>query len=362
MNMGHGNYVTAGNRTSSNAEKIMSTFQKNKLIKAAVVSSLLVTVSISNAFAEHIHERADTHAPIGVMGDHVMSEGELMFSYRYMKMNMDGNREGTDRVSTPLEGFMVSPLSMDMEMHMLGGMYAPSDRLTLSIMVPVLSISMDHRVNMNGVEFTTESDGVGDITLASVYKISDTNNSNFLFNFGLNIPTGSIDEKDGLPVSMGVAVQLPYPMQTGSGTFDITPGLTYTRSFDSWSWGAQGLYTYRISENDNDYALGNKVNLSVWAARVLNKSFSVSARLNALDWANVDGADSELAPMPTVPTKNPDLRGGQRVDALIGVNYVAHSLNHLRFALEVGAPIFQDLDGPQLEADLVLTLGTQYTF
>jgi len=285
-----------------------------------------------------------------------------MLSYRYMEMQMEGNRTGTNRVSAPLSGFMVSPLSMDMKMHMLGAMYAPSDKLTLSLMVPVLEISMDHRINMNGKEFTTDADGIGDITLASVYQLSSSDSSNLLFNLMLNVPTGSIDEKDTIPVSMGVPVQLPYPMQTGSGTYDITPGLTYTTVYSEWSWGVQGLYTYRISENDNGYTLGNKFNASVWAAKILNHSFSLSARLNALDWENIDGADERLAAKPTVPTKNTDLRGGTRIDALVGVNYVAHSLNHLRFALEVGMPVYQDLNGPQLETDLVFTLGTQYTF
>jgi hypothetical protein len=132
--------------------------------------------------------------------------------------------------------------------------------------------------------------------------------------------------------------------------------------YSQWSWGAQGLYTYRISDNDNGYTLGNKFNASIWAAKMLTHSISVSARLNALDWGNVDGADTTLAAMPTVPTKNPELRGGSRVDALLGVNYVAHSLNHLRLAFEVGAPVYQDLNGPQLETDLVFTLGAQYTF
>ena len=222
----------------------MSSFQKNTLTVLTGISLLAANAVLNNARAEHVHERPDTHAPIGVMGDHVMDEGEIMFSYRYMKMEMDGNRTGTDSVSTPLPGFMISPLSMDMDMHMLGVMYAPTGKLTLSLMVPVLGISMDHRVNMNNVEFTTESDGIGDITIAGDYQLTQSANSNLLFNFGLSVPTGSIDEKDVIPVSMGVPVQLPYPMQTGSGTYDITPGLTYTRLYSSWSWGAQGLYTF----------------------------------------------------------------------------------------------------------------------
>jgi len=340
----------------------MNSCKKNTLKVLTGICLLTINAMLNSVHAEHVHERPDAHAPIGVMGDHIMNKGEIMLSYRYMKMEMDGNRTGTDSVSTPLPGFMVSPLSMDMEMHMLGAMFAATDKLTLSMMVPVISLSMDHIVNMNNAEFTTESDGLGDITLATVYQLTNSKNSNLLLNFGVSVPTGSIDEKDDLPVTMGVPVQLPYPMQTGSGTYDITPGLTYTSLYTGWSWGAQGLYTYRSGTNDNGYSLGNRLNISAWFAKTLSHSFSMSARLNAHDWENVDGSDTTLSPMPTVPTKNPELRGGSRVDALLGMNYVAHGWDNVRFAFEVGAPIYQDLNGPQLETDLVFTLGTQYTF
>ena len=66
--------------------------------------------------------------------------------------------------------------------------------------------------------------------------------------------------------------------------------------------------------------------------------------------------------MPSLPTKDPNLRAGRRVDALVGVNYVPSGFTHLRLAAEVGMPAYQKLDGPQLETDLVFTLGAQYTF
>ena len=69
---------------------------------------------------------------------------------------MDGNRTDTARV--PADGVLVdypvTPLRMPMDMYMVGAMYAPTDRLTLVGMVPVLGISMDHRTR-TGVEFTT---------------------------------------------------------------------------------------------------------------------------------------------------------------------------------------------------------------
>ena len=42
--------------------------------------------------------RADGHAPIGVMGEHRHKTGEVMLSYRFMHMDMEGYRSGTNRL------------------------------------------------------------------------------------------------------------------------------------------------------------------------------------------------------------------------------------------------------------------------
>lgn len=340
-----------------------------RLTAAIFLPTIFITSSLASeqhkdhAHSGHDHTRPDSHAPIGVMGDHLMREDELMVSYRYMRMDMDGNRTGTDSVSVPLPNYMVSPLNMQMDMHMLGLMYAPTDRLTLMAMLPFTSISMEHLRHMGSLNFTTESSGVGDARLSAVYGLASSHGRDLLLNFAISAPTGSIDERDTLPTMPSPSdAHLPYPMQTGSGTWDLTPGLTYVVVEDSWSWGAQGLYSIRTGTNDNGYTLGNKLELTGWIARKLAQSTSASFRLNALDWGNVDGADTKLLPMPTVPTKDPDLRGGTRVDALVGVNYVPQGLKSLRLAAEAGVPLYQKLDGPQLETDLVFTLGAQFTF
>ena len=69
---------------------------------------------------------SSSHAPISVMGDHTHKAGEWMVSYRYMRMAMDGNLDGSDHVSSrDITGtmanpgdYMVAPLTMDMDMHM----------------------------------------------------------------------------------------------------------------------------------------------------------------------------------------------------------------------------------------------------
>ena len=312
--------------------------------------------------SDHDHTRPDSHAPIGVMGDHLMREGEVMLSYRYMYMDMDGNRTGTERVDVPLPGYMVSPTRMTMGMHMLGAMYAPDDRVTFGVMLPFTAISMDHIRNSDGLPFTTESSGIGDIKVSVLYGLYARPGRDLLLNLTFSVPTGSIDERDDIPTMPPSNAHLPYPMQLGSGTWDLIPGLTYVQLYRSWSWGLQGLYTLRTGTNANGYTLGNKLDLSAWIAKKLAASTSLSFRLNGLDWDNIDGADNRLLPMPTVPTKDPNLRGGSRVDALVGINVVPPGLQSLRLAAEAGAPVYQDLNGPQLETDLVFTLGAQFTF
>ncbi len=302
----------------------------------------------------------DEHAPIGVMGDHAHKSGKLMLSYRYDRMEMDGNRDGTGGVSTAevLQDFIVSPLDMRMEMHMFGFMYGVNNDLTLMAMMPYVNKSMK-LVNRKGVSFKTRSSGVGDIKLVGLYKLYDSGMGSHhraqrqvSLNMGISLPTGKTDKKDNTPAGN---IKLPYPMQLGSGTVDLILGITYTRLLDAWSWGAQAKTMLRFGKNDEGYRLGHEYTATTWAARNLSPRLSASFRLDGKFWGNARGRDKDLNPM-MVPTARSDLRGGRRVDALLGFNGVFH--RH-RITGEFGWPVYQDLDGPQLETDYRFMLGWQ---
>jgi hypothetical protein len=292
------------------------------------------------------------------MGDHTHPAGSAMLSYRYMRMEMNGNRDGTDRLSATdvLADFMVTPLEMSMEMHMLGAMWAPSDRVTLMVMQPYAAIEMDHR-NRMGATFTTASSGLGDLKVAALINLFGCCGQHVHLHAGIGVPTGSIDETGDTPMGH---VRLPYPMQLGSGTFDLYPGVTYHGKTDSLSWGGQVLGTIRLVENDNDYRLGDRVNATAWGGYRCGRSWTTSLRLNVARWGNIDGADPELAPA-MVPTADPDRRGGTRADLGLGAAFATQNglLAGQRFAVEYSRPLYQDLDGPQLETDEILTLGWQ---
>lgn len=65
-----------------------------------------------------------------------------------------------------------------------------------------------------------------------------------------------------------------------------------------------------------------------------------------------------------VPTADPQLQGGKRLDLLAGVNFYAPAAYFAasRFALEAGVPAYEDLDGPQMSADWQLSASWQLLF
>ena len=347
----------------------MSSFPlRSMLLSAAFMASSCVLAH--DDIVPSMAMGAASHGPIGVMGDHTHNADEWMFSYRYMAMEMDGNLDGGDSLSVrDIIGtmmspglYMVAPLSMDMEMHMFGAMYAPSDELTLMFMLPYLRNEMDHQTRMGG-RFTTQSSGWGDVkasALLTLYTSADQAHR-IHANLGLSLPTGSIDERDDTPAMNNA--KLPYRMQLGSGSVDLLPGITYSGRDAALSWGAQVALTIRSDYNDNDYRLGNRAQLSAWLAHSFSPALSASARLIHSAWGNIDGARDDLNPM-MVPTADPDAQGGERSELSLGLNYLflkGAAKGH-RLALEYGEPIYQHLDGPQMELDSTLTAGWQYAF
>jgi len=356
--------------------------------KSLIIATALCTV----ASAQNTHStlaRPDSHAPISIMADHTHSAGEWMLSYRYMFMDMDGMYRGSDSISpngvftNAPNNYNVTPTSMTMEMHMLGAMYAPSDLVTLSVMLPYLASEMDHLISptapaplqaSNGGRstFTTRSEGIGDLKLNSLIRIVHEGPHHFHSGIGISLPTGSIAEKDvtpGPPMLGGRTTrQLPAAMQPGSGTFDLLPSLTYTYLADEWSAGVQATGVIRTGRNHHGYRLGDRFDLTSWAAYQLNEWASISTGLSYL-WENeLEGTQSDITRViggnRTIPTAFSENYGGQRIEAMAGVNFVIPSgmLRNHRIATDIRVPVWQDRNGLGLGTDYTLSLGWQYAF
>ena len=92
----------------------------------------------------------------------------------------------------------------------------------------------------------------------------------------------------------------------------------------------------------------------------MSRNFSASLRVVGTDIGNIEGSDAAASVNPAVvPTARTDLRGGRTVAAGIGFNVYVPRLKAFRLAWEGLLPLYQDLDGPQLETDWRVTVGLQ---
>lgn len=334
----------------------------------------------------HENPRADSHAPIGVMGDHVHKQGEWMISLRHMQMSMsgnllDGNSITNDSIATTIPNrfagmpgmpptLRIVPQDMTTDMKMLGAMYAPSDKLTLMLMAMHLNKEMTLLTYQGGMgtntlgRFQTESSGWGDTKIAALFSLLNEAEHKVHVSAGLSLPTGSTDESDDIltPMGMRPTVRLPYAMQLGSGTYDVLGGITYTGFFDRASWGSQAQLTLRQGENDEGYTLGDETKLNAWAQYKAAAGLSLSLRAEYKDVGEIDGQDSAI--MGPVQTADPSNSGGSVLNLGLGMNVLAVNgpLRGHRLAFEYITPIQQDPNGLQMEMDNMWMLGYQYAF
>ncbi len=330
------------------------------------------------------YPNAMEHAPAGIMGDHGHKKGEWMFSYRHMFMQMHDNRLSGRKITDNAivrsrpnrfanvigqpSNLRVIPKSMTMEMHMFGGMYAPSDFVTVMIMTNYSKKQMDHTTFKGGSggnrlgEFETRTSGIGDLQISSILQIYNKNNFNLIMKSGLSLPTGSTNQKDNILTPQGnrPKVLLPYSMQNGSGTVDITQGIVGTKSYSHLGYGASWESTFRTHRN-NGYNLGNRHKLTSWLAIQPINQLSISARFEYLKSERINGINSDIV-LP-VQTADPTNSGGDVININIGFNTLNSSyLKGCRFGFEVSAPLYQKMNGLQMKNSVSLISLVQIAF
>jgi hypothetical protein len=361
-----------------------------KLTKTQLMSvslaGLLLSANTLKAGLNHSQPRADSHAPISIMGDHTHKKSEWMLSYRYMYMDMDGMRQGNNRINSASvfgQGYTVTPEWMTMEMHMLGAMYAPNEQLTLMLMTHFTTLEMRHRIFpgapmmltnvVGGDRFTTRSSGLGDTKLGALYTLYETDKQKLLSGLSLSLPTGSITERDrtprpAMPPTFN-SEQLPASMQLGSGTYDLIPSLTYVRKHELITLGLQSTATIRLeSENDQGYRKGHRFEANAWISYLIDTALSLNTGLRYHNEGQLKGVQQGIGQTGpngrSVTTAFNENYGGERIDLSFGANYIFErgvAQGH-RLAFEVQLPIWQKLNGIQLETDSIITVGWQKAF
>lgn len=305
----------------------------------------------------HTH-RPDYHAPIQVMADHTHNKGEWMLSARTMSMSMTELQNGRSVLSENAffsdTSYMMMPKEMSMTMHMIGAMTAISDKVTIAAMLPLVQKDMTMVRKSDRAEIERSSQGLGDAKITGLFRLHTSKDTSAHWISGVSIPLGSITEEEN-------DTRLGYGMQLGSGSPDITNGLSLTRMQETGSYGFQATTILRPFTNKEGYSLGNEVAFTGWKAKTLSQSFSTSLRANFKAWGGIKGNDTEINAM--MSPGNSTTQGGERLDVSWGLNYIQPSgaLKGHRLALEAGLPVHEQYHGYRLKTEWWATLGWQYT-
>jgi hypothetical protein len=341
---------------------------------AALTSASMTAPASSGEVSEPL--LPDTHAPAGVMADHMHTAGEFMIGLRYMYSRsgstiLNGTNEVGD-AALASAGFSSVPTEMTMHMLMLDLMYAPTDWLSFMVMPQLVRMKMNMREVEGAVgggghgghgghaggAHSHGTDGLGDTGLYALIRLLEHQRHHVHAGLGFSAPTGSVDEKD----AEGFFTH--YMMQLGSGTWDFLPSLTYTGRIAAWAWGAQASGIVRLEEfNDSGFRFGDVFQLTAWGSRRFTDSLSGSLRVSYFSQGTIKGHYNG----PHHHSSPPDLQGnygGQFFDVGIGLNATVQQgiFGGHRFGIEWVQPLSDDVNGFQQKRDGTLYLNWSRAF
>lgn len=320
------------------------------------------------------------HAPIGVMADHTHKKGESMISLRLSYMKMKGNKlNGNDiseedilNISNPLSNspanLSIVPKDMSMRMLMIGGMYAPSDKLTIMAMAMFMEKKMNldsyHGMSRNYLgSFSTSNEDLSDVSFSVLINLQELEKSRWHLEVGLNKSIGS-EAKQALvltPMNTQIHMLMPYGMQAGDKSLRYVVSLTNSYSYrDDILFGNQVRLVKAIDERI--WSFGDKASYDSWFQYSINDNFSISTRLNINLQKKINGNNSSL--VSPIQTANPENYGGNIANLGLGLNFLTKttSNNPDRLAIELLTPIYQDKKGLQMKDKGELIFGYQKSF
>ncbi len=329
--------------------------------------------------------------PAGVTGAAMVGQGEGMLMYMPMYMSMDGNYIGTEKISTntilslpthtPMPGAMQTmylrmvPNSMVAQMHMLGAMYGVTDAFNVMIMGGYTDKEMTMTTYSNPMSpnpataaikgtRTYSTDGISDTSVTGLYRLYDDGINHIHLNLGLSLPTANITQQINMlsPGGTYMLMRGTYGMQIGTGTVDFLPGLTYTGNKGLWSWGAAYRGRFALDNNDEGYHWGDSNQLTGWLGYTIVPGVTATARIAGTVQGKIEGQDPNIFGL--MQGANPAYYGGETVDVFGGIEIAGQEfgLGSMRLAIEAGAPLYQNLNGPQVGQDWQLNavLATRF--
>lgn len=305
--------------------------------------------------------RAAPPSPIGARFAEPLEGQRMRIRYQWRRSKSQGLLLA-DRDARPgyvRDGLFVdyaeTPRALDVTTHTVEVAYAPHPRTTLVLQVPFLVKDLE-TLEASGDRRRDQTEGVGDVTLGLVVPFIRRGRESSHVHVAFDVPSGSFRKRDQ------DGRRLPYDSQLGNGTVDFEWGWTYRGERDWLSWGGQAVGRHPLGENGLGYREGSRFEASLWSGVRILDGLSASLRVQWQKQNNLSGRDRGFDPISD-PAENGKARGGTRFLLGPGLAWdLPGVLRGQRLALELAVPVYQDLDGPQLEQDWTLTTGWQWAY
>jgi hypothetical protein len=324
----------------------------------------------------------DGHAtvPANVQGAMMIPAGKFMAGYSYMSMDMASNYIGDSTVSPEhivttipskmsmssmsgmggmmggYEDYRIVPTSMTVQMHMFKAMYGVTDWLNLMVMevyeqkwmrMTTFSGKMGSKVLGTS---NAQTSGFGDTSIGALWRIYQDQTNHIHFNLGLSLPTGSTTETVRMlsPSGTYMTMRASYGMQLGTGTYDLTPGISYTGQSRTWSWGAAYRGRFALRDNSHGYHYGALNEFTGWGGYSVLPGITTTVEIDGSIQGRIHGADPDITGL--MQGTNPDFYGGKQLSLLGGleISGMRFGLKGTQLAITAGGPVYQNLNGPQL--------------
>lgn len=346
------------------------------MLKKVLTLSTLATACIFSVQTS-AHSRPDSHAPAGMMYEHMHKKGEWMLGYNVQRLTQDGNYyHGTKRVdshSSLLSDYSMLTDKHVMDMHMLHVMYAVSDDFTLMLMPMYMSMDMDMSMNAHHAGGTHGNhgghdsghqsahshgvDGWGDTVISGSYRIFDDGNHHWMGTLAISAPTGDYKKRgsDGKPVHYG--------MQLGAGVWQIIPSITYTHTQGAFKFGAQASSRHHLFDDRNDlgYYQGEQRQLTAWGSYMWNHSVSTSLRI-AYTKTDAMAGHYNVPHHHSSPADIQGNYGSEQTLAGVGINFIVPVAGGIRGGIEYMLPVKENLNGVQQQIDNVWNFSFSKAF
>ena len=303
-------------------------------------------------------------APVGVRFGEALDHGALRVGYSWERRRSQGFLAGTRDVTTDFVrgslGYNSTPRSLEVTVHTVEIAYAPHPRVTLVAELPFVQAELQ-RVDAatpgacNGVRCEFQSEGLGDVRFSMIVPFIRKGVESSQIHVGLDAPTGAFRRQGG------TSLRLPYAAQPGNGTWDLEWGWTYKGEIERFSWGGQAVGRHPVGRNGLDYREGSRFTGRLWGVVRLFSGVDLSLRTEWEKQNEIEGFDRSLR--PTVdPLENPELYDRISITMSPGMSIEIPALGGQRIGVEVGIPVYQDVDGPQLERDWTITTAWRWVY